>query len=79
MVYPAFGIVFAKGIDGFSQRDPHVRRHDGDRNALWFVISHSHFMVQRPNYPKTGSSLLLSFLPFLSASRMGYSHRLPLN
>lgn len=37
MVYPAFGIVFAKGIDGFSQIDPHVRRHDGDRNALWYV------------------------------------------
>ena len=40
MVYPAFGIVFAKGIEGFAQIDPHVRRRDGDRNALWlFIIS----------------------------------------
>lgn len=37
MVYPAFGVVFAKGIEGFSQLDPHVRRHAGDRNALWYV------------------------------------------
>lgn len=35
MVYPAFGIVFAKGIEGFSQDDPKVRRFQGDRNALW--------------------------------------------
>ncbi|KAF8987321.1 hypothetical protein BDQ17DRAFT_572176 [Cyathus striatus] len=38
MVYPAFGIVYAKGISGFSEQDPRVRRHDGDRNALWFFI-----------------------------------------
>ena len=40
MVYPAFGVVFAKGIEGFAQTDPHVRRRDGDRSALWlFLIS----------------------------------------
>jgi ATP-binding cassette subfamily B (MDR/TAP) protein 1 len=34
MVYPAFGIIFAKGITGYQ------RRLDGDRNALWlFVIA----------------------------------------
>jgi ATP-binding cassette subfamily B (MDR/TAP) protein 1 len=38
MVYPSFGIVFAKGIVSFSSRDPKVRRHEGDRNALWFFI-----------------------------------------
>jgi ATP-binding cassette subfamily B (MDR/TAP) protein 1 len=38
MVYPAFGVVFAKGIDGFSQSDHSERRHQGDRNALWYVL-----------------------------------------
>ncbi|PCH40227.1 multidrug resistance protein 1 [Wolfiporia cocos MD-104 SS10] len=36
--YPSFGIVYAKGIDGFSVTDEPVRRHDGDRVALWFFI-----------------------------------------
>jgi ATP-binding cassette subfamily B (MDR/TAP) protein 1 len=38
MVYPAFGIVYARGIEGFSKVDPHERRIAGDRNALWFFI-----------------------------------------
>jgi len=38
MVYPAFGVVYALALDGFSQPDPHERRHSGDRNALWFFI-----------------------------------------
>ena len=38
MVYPAFGVVFAKGIEGFSKVNPAERRHDGDRNALWLFI-----------------------------------------
>ncbi|KIL62960.1 hypothetical protein M378DRAFT_80370 [Amanita muscaria Koide BX008] len=38
MVYPAFGLVFAKSIDTFSQIDPQERRTQGDRNALWFFI-----------------------------------------
>ena len=37
MVYPAFGLVFAKGIAGFSLPDPAERRFQGDRNALWCV------------------------------------------
>jgi len=40
MVYPAFGLVFVKSIEGFSYLDSHERRHAGDRNALWlFIIS----------------------------------------
>lgn len=40
MVHPAFGIVYAGSIDGFSKQSPQERRHDGDRNALWlFIIS----------------------------------------
>ena len=39
-VYPTFGLVFAKGIEGFSQPTAEQRRHDGDRTALWlFVIA----------------------------------------
>lgn len=38
MVYPAFGIVYAKSLDGFSLQDPHARRQAGDRNALWLFI-----------------------------------------
>ncbi|KAF7298981.1 hypothetical protein MIND_00846300 [Mycena indigotica] len=36
-VFPAFGIVYAKGINGF-ELEGHARRHAGDRNALWFFI-----------------------------------------
>ncbi|KAK0187916.1 P-loop containing nucleoside triphosphate hydrolase protein [Armillaria mellea] len=37
MVYPAFGVVYAKAIDGFSFTGSELR-HSGDRNALWFFI-----------------------------------------
>ncbi|KAH9941048.1 multidrug resistance protein 1 [Amylocystis lapponica] len=36
--YPAFGIVYAKGINAFSDTSNTQRRHDGDRVALWFFI-----------------------------------------
>ncbi|KAI0830713.1 P-loop containing nucleoside triphosphate hydrolase protein [Trametes gibbosa] len=36
--YPAMGVVFALGINGFSDTTNPQRRHDGDRNALWFLI-----------------------------------------
>ncbi|CAA7271334.1 unnamed protein product [Cyclocybe aegerita] len=40
LVYPAFGVVYAKGIEGFSALDNASRRFQGDRNALWlFVIA----------------------------------------
>jgi ATP-binding cassette, subfamily B (MDR/TAP), member 1 len=38
MVYPAFGLVFAKGIEGFSYKEAADKRRAGDRNALWFFI-----------------------------------------
>ncbi|KAM6494368.1 multidrug resistance protein 1 [Amanita muscaria] len=37
-VYPAFGVVFAKAINVFSYLDPHERRVEGDRNALYLFI-----------------------------------------
>jgi ATP-binding cassette subfamily B (MDR/TAP) protein 1 len=37
-VYPAFGVVFAKAIEAFSYLDPHERRLQGDRNALYLFI-----------------------------------------
>jgi ATP-binding cassette subfamily B (MDR/TAP) protein 1 len=52
MVFPAFGVVYAKGIKGFSDLDPHQRRHDGDRTALWFftIAFISTSMVGLQNY-----------------------------
>ena len=38
MVYPAFGLVYAKSLSGFSLPDPAERRHAGDRNALWLFL-----------------------------------------
>lgn len=38
MVYPAFGIAFAKAIGGFADLDPHQRRLSGDRSALYFFV-----------------------------------------
>ncbi|KAF4617465.1 hypothetical protein D9613_006094 [Agrocybe pediades] len=38
MVYPAFGVVYARGIQGFSASNNHDRRFEGDRNALWMFI-----------------------------------------
>ena len=38
MAYPAYGVVFAKGITAFSELDAHQRRHDGDRVALWLFL-----------------------------------------
>ncbi|THG99669.1 hypothetical protein EW026_g2716 [Hermanssonia centrifuga] len=37
-VYPAFGVVFGKAINTFSEPTAEQRRHDGDRNALWFFV-----------------------------------------
>ncbi|KAF8627411.1 hypothetical protein AX17_006226 [Amanita inopinata Kibby_2008] len=37
-VHPAFGLVYAKAIQAFSEPDPHTRRVQGDRNALWLFI-----------------------------------------
>lgn len=39
MVYPGFGIVYAKGISAFSLTDNEARRQAGDRVALWYVYS----------------------------------------
>jgi ATP-binding cassette, subfamily B (MDR/TAP), member 1 len=35
MAFPAFGVVYASGIEGFSRFRDADKRHDGDRNALW--------------------------------------------
>ncbi|KAG6891661.1 hypothetical protein C0992_012710 [Termitomyces sp. T32_za158] len=39
MVYPAFGIVYAKAVNGFSAQTNQEKRFQGDRNALWQVES----------------------------------------
>ncbi|KAJ7207327.1 ste6-like protein [Mycena haematopus] len=38
MVYPAYSVVYSKGIVAFSDPDPHVRRHLGDRTALYMFV-----------------------------------------
>ena len=38
MIYPAFGIVYSKAMQGFSLPTNPEKRHAGDRNALWFFI-----------------------------------------
>ncbi|KAI0305296.1 multidrug resistance protein 1 [Multifurca ochricompacta] len=39
-VFPAFGIVWAQAVTGFSDSTAQERRHNGDRNALWsFIIA----------------------------------------
>jgi ATP-binding cassette subfamily B (MDR/TAP) protein 1 len=61
MVYPAFGVVYAKGIAAFSDLDPHKRRHDGDRVALWLfliaVISMMSIGVQNYMFASTAATL----------------------
>ncbi|KAF7355943.1 hypothetical protein MVEN_00923500 [Mycena venus] len=37
-VYPAYSVVYSKGILAFSDPDPHVRRHLGDRTALYMFL-----------------------------------------
>ncbi|KAJ7150056.1 multidrug resistance protein 1 [Mycena crocata] len=37
-VHPGFAVIYAKGIGAFSDPDPHVRRHLGDRTALYMFV-----------------------------------------
>ncbi|KAJ7270236.1 multidrug resistance protein 1 [Mycena rebaudengoi] len=38
MTYPAFAVIYAKGIDAFSSPDAHDRRIKGDRTALYMFL-----------------------------------------
>ncbi|KAJ7111081.1 P-loop containing nucleoside triphosphate hydrolase protein [Mycena epipterygia] len=38
IVYPTYAVIYSKGIVAFSNPDPHVRRHLGDRTALWMFL-----------------------------------------
>ncbi|KAJ6532865.1 P-loop containing nucleoside triphosphate hydrolase protein [Mycena vulgaris] len=38
MVYPAYSVIYSKGIVAFSEPDPHVRRKLGDRTALYMFL-----------------------------------------
>ncbi|KAJ7366944.1 P-loop containing nucleoside triphosphate hydrolase protein [Mycena albidolilacea] len=60
-VFPAFGIVYAKGIQGFSM-EGHARRHAGDRNALYFFIIAilSTFCIGFQNYLFSSSAAKLT-------------------
>ncbi|KAJ7784493.1 P-loop containing nucleoside triphosphate hydrolase protein [Mycena metata] len=60
-VFPSFGIVYAKGINGFSLSG-HARREAGDRNALWFFIIAilSTFFIGWQNYLFASSAARLT-------------------
>jgi ATP-binding cassette, subfamily B (MDR/TAP), member 1 len=62
LVFPAFGVVYAKGIDAFSSLDPRVRRHQGDRVALWFFIISiiSTFSIGMQNFLFASSAAMLT-------------------
>ncbi|KAI0375403.1 multidrug resistance protein 1 [Pilatotrama ljubarskyi] len=58
--YPCLGIVFARGINGFSDTTNAQRRFDGDRNALWFfVIALAAMIVNSIQHYCFGSSAAL--------------------
>ncbi|KAJ7610508.1 P-loop containing nucleoside triphosphate hydrolase protein [Roridomyces roridus] len=38
MIYPAYSVIYSKGIAAFSEPDPHTRRHLGDRTALYMFV-----------------------------------------
>ncbi|KIK53745.1 hypothetical protein GYMLUDRAFT_925139 [Collybiopsis luxurians FD-317 M1] len=60
LVYPAYGIVYAKGTDGFSLQG-HAARVSGDRNALWFfiiaIISTVVLGLHNYNFPASAAGL----------------------
>ncbi|KIJ17535.1 hypothetical protein PAXINDRAFT_167550 [Paxillus involutus ATCC 200175] len=62
MIYPVFGIVYGQTIGGFSQSDPSIRRHDGDRNALWFftIAIVCSISVGFQNYLFSSSAVMLT-------------------
>ncbi|EIW81035.1 ste6-like protein [Coniophora puteana RWD-64-598 SS2] len=62
MVFPALGIVFGKGIAGFSDPSNQQRRHDGDRNALWFFLIAivSSFAVAAQNFNFAASAAIIT-------------------
>ncbi|KIY44784.1 multidrug resistance protein 1 [Fistulina hepatica ATCC 64428] len=61
-VYPCFGIVFAKSINGLSLTSDEAKRHAGDRNALWlFIIAIcSTVPISMQNYSFTSSATTLT-------------------
>lgn len=62
MAYPAFGIVYAKGIAAFSRIDPHQRHRDGDFVALWFfliaIVSTLTTAIQNYMFASTSATLI---------------------
>ncbi|KAJ3876935.1 P-loop containing nucleoside triphosphate hydrolase protein [Lentinula edodes] len=60
LVFPAYGIVYAQGINGFAETG-HAERVAGDRNALWFfliaVISSMTIGVQNYNFSASAANL----------------------
>ncbi|KAI6117491.1 P-loop containing nucleoside triphosphate hydrolase protein [Pisolithus croceorrhizus] len=45
VIFPVFAIIYGEAISGFSQPDPSARSHDGNRNALVFIVAIVAFVV----------------------------------
>ncbi|KAF8833813.1 P-loop containing nucleoside triphosphate hydrolase protein, partial [Paxillus ammoniavirescens] len=62
MFFPVFGLLYGKVIGGFSRSDPSVRRHDGDRNALWFFVAAivASISIGVQNYYFSSSAVMLT-------------------
>ncbi|KAJ4482117.1 P-loop containing nucleoside triphosphate hydrolase protein [Lentinula aciculospora] len=60
LVFPAYGIVYAQGINGFAETG-HAERVAGDRNALWFfliaIISCFTIGIQNYNFSASAANL----------------------
>ncbi|CDO69243.1 hypothetical protein BN946_scf185042.g145 [Trametes cinnabarina] len=59
--YPCFGLVFARGVNGFADTTNAQRRFDGDRNALWLfviaILSGAAVGIQNHFFAKTAAEL----------------------
>ncbi|KAI6167605.1 P-loop containing nucleoside triphosphate hydrolase protein [Pisolithus thermaeus] len=45
VIFPVFSIIYGEAISGFSQPDPSARSHDGNKNALVFIVAIVAFVV----------------------------------
>ncbi|KXN91894.1 Leptomycin B resistance protein pmd1 [Leucoagaricus sp. SymC.cos] len=67
LIYPAYGVVYALGVGGFSQPDPHVRRREGDRNAFFILAIAAGITMGIQNYLfANGAATLVTRLRKLS-------------
>ncbi|KIY50744.1 ste6-like protein [Fistulina hepatica ATCC 64428] len=61
-VYPCYGIVYGRALNGLSLPTSHEKRHAGDRNALWLfiiaILAATATFIQKLNIMSSGVSLM---------------------